>query len=239
MNQQPVEQVAGERSCPKCSARNQPAAAFCWQCLTPFTSISAGTPGVPHPVRDPMPDLALALDRSGSGVTPNGRGAGRIVVAAFAVIALIAGAFVVMSRADGGRPGLPDDVIGFERLDTPQARDVQEVVARPLVDGRGFDGAAYGAGDEIELTLGVIGGDTGYGPEAIYFMVSQAIAGEASASSLQGRNGDRGYSCGRMGRGAVCTWVGPQDTGFLAMRQTTPASLEGALAQVLDEVDGG
>jgi hypothetical protein len=153
------------------------------------------------------------------------------------MMAIGVAAFVV-SRASGGTPGPPDQVIGYERLHAQQAQEFKGIVARPLADDLAFQGAAYGAGNEIELMLGTIEGDTGYGPEAIYFMVTRAIAGDAFASSLSGSIGERDYSCGGMGRGALCTWVGPEDTGFVAMPDTTPASLESVLPQVLDDIDG-
>ncbi|HEX2031196.1 MAG TPA: hypothetical protein VHL78_07335 [Actinomycetota bacterium] len=127
--------------CRRCGARNAPDAEFCWQCYTPF----AGGRRVAAAAVGPAAPLALGPARprpSSSGIPL------RPIAWTVALVVAVAGGWLAWTAMSGGFD-FPASVGGFERIESDEAQQVQEMLdAVGGIADMEMEAAFYGAGGQ-------------------------------------------------------------------------------------------
>jgi hypothetical protein len=208
-----------ERTCVKCGANSAAGAEYCWQCYTPFgvpAAVSAPTSGGP---------LTAALGRGPGAGTPaavltdpatvtrwqpihgSARETGlRWLVRGLVFVAAAAAGYVGYQWLFGGFP-FPDEVAGQGRMESAQARDIQEYLAEAgdLI-GLEYEAAFYGDGPLPRFVMHAVVLPDGRNGRQVWKELDTAAGGVMDPYPVA-PGADVGCADASTGEGALCVWV--------------------------------
>jgi hypothetical protein len=185
-----------ERACERCGAENRADASYCWRCYTPFG-------GATPPTVTAAGRIGAAAYASGSRsvatapstlapATAGGDRAAWVVKGVVFVLAFAGGWWLVNHFLFSGFP-FPDEVAGYERVESDEAREAVEAIA------------AFGQAFDFEMEMAFYGTEARPAYMMFVFEVPEQMPPTA-AKPFGASSGSLPFQCQEEVQGTSCYW---------------------------------
>lgn len=200
-----------ERTCDQCGAQSRAEAAYCWRC---HASFGGGAPGVAGTIRAgsirPRPagigghagnGSAVLVADPPSGVERPSDGSWVGLLKAVLLIGAFAGGWWLVDHFFFGEFPFPDQVAGYERVESETARDASQAIA------------AFSQALDVEMEMAFYGTET----QPVYMMFVFEMPEQLPLMGAQpGSPGSIPFGCQEQAQGSSCFWSG-QDGKVLGL----------------------
>jgi hypothetical protein len=219
-------------TCRTCGADNAPNADFCWKCYAPFHEV---TPPAP-PVRVAAGPSWMSSRQPVAGPRIKQRRSHRGLIAVAILVGL--GSYGYLSRTHFA---MPEEIDGVPRMHGETAQRFEAEVAQWGEDSGGLSlqGAAYGSGETPEFAVGATDDAVENDPDDILrVVVASMVTGGRDTATLSGEDGSFEYRCVQtLGRLSICVWKEPDNAGFVAAGNRSPADTLALTRIVRDAIE--
>lgn len=197
-----------QRACPQCAAENPSTAGYCWQCYGHFDSSEGPSAAAGTVTEGPLARAGVLAPPAPPPLHPapttGGTAVSWVVRGVVLVVAAVGGWLAVDWFLN--RSPFPEEIAGQPRIESEEARDVQEFLqsAAEMLDLE-MESAFYGRGmpSFMMLTITLPEGTTA---DQLWAQLDAASADVMQPYPIPDGS-DFGCAPGAQGFGAMCVWV--------------------------------